>query len=59
MKIKNKKTFVVKAIFSILMILVLFLDYKCMIPSITSLVIKIFILALFLIGLTVAENREK
>ncbi len=59
MKIKNKKTFVVKAIFSILMILVLFLDYKCVIPYITSLVIKIFILALFLIGLTIAENREK
>ena len=59
MKIKNKKTFVVKAIFSILMILVLSLDYKCVIPYITSLVIKIFILALFLIGLTIAENREK
>ena len=59
MKIKNKKTFVVKAIFSILMILVLFLDYKYVIPYITSLVIKIFILALFLIGLTIAENREK
>ena len=59
MKIKNKKTFVVKAIFSILMILVLFLDYKCVISSITSLVIKIFILALFLIGLTIAENMEK
>lgn len=59
MEIKNKKTFVVKAIFSILMILVLFLDYKCVIPYITSLVIKIFILALFLIGLTIAENREK
>lgn len=59
MKIKNKKTFVVKTIFSILMILVLFLDYKCIIPYITSLVIKIFILALFLIGLTIAENREK
>ncbi len=59
MEIKNKKTLAVKAIFSILMILVLFLDYKCVIPYITSLVIKIFILALFLIGLTIAENREK
>lgn len=59
MKIKNKKTFVVKAIFSILIILVLFLDYKCVIPSITSLVIKIFILTLFLILLTIAENMEE
>lgn len=59
MEIKNKKTLAVKAIFSILMILVLFLDYKYVIPYITSLVIKIFILALFLIGLTIAENREK
>ena len=59
MKIKNKNTFFVKAIFSILIILVLFLDYKCVIPSITSLVIKIFILALFLILLTIAENMEK
>lgn len=59
MGIKNKKTLAVKAIFSILMILVLFLDYKYVIPYITSLVIKIFILALFLIGLTIAENREK
>lgn len=59
MKIKNKKTFFVKAIFSILIILVLFLDYKCVIPSITSLVIKIFILALFLMLLTIAENMEK
>lgn len=59
MEIKNKKTLAVKAIFSILMILVLFLDYKYVIPYITSLVIKIFILALFLIGLTITENREK
>lgn len=59
MKIKNKKTFIVKVVFSLLIILAFLLDHKCVVPYIASLVIKSLILVLFLISITIAEKMEK